>query len=379
MDTLYTKASTLDTIIRANGDIIDANEQETFTLQEFRQLVIEYRRQNKDFLIARVSTSDERASEQHHFYYTASEVNKILFKYETDRRLLHRIKVRNPLNNLFIVGAVVYYKVSVDEVDRAISSYYENRLNSSTGFGNLLKSNSFSTNELDDEGSDKNTNFKAKSGFLLDKRSKADNKSHVGTDEYPPEKNRPKMDKYNQMPGKSCNTLNLNKYLNISDSSPLASSSNYSEMVQSVNGSCQLLNIRDRLVYNAEYFGTDDDFLMSNEIRNYFRQNCIDDDDDFLFELDRTHADIFALLETGTDSENEDMNEWKRILSFHVSLLLTLFGIMLLLGANPLIFIIAAPVIILIFMSFICSLMYITCCRRASFNSLAVRSVEGGL
>ncbi|KAG0438859.1 hypothetical protein DMUE_2837 [Dictyocoela muelleri] len=375
MERLYAKAQSLDTLIRVNQDIIDANEQETFTLQEFRQLILDYRSQNKDFLLARICTSDNPDNEQHHFYYTASEVNKILFKYETERRLLHRMKVRNPLNNLFVVGQVFYYKVSVAEVDRAINEYYENELNNSIGFTNFLKSTSFSTSEFNDDESSKKGNLNNKNLNLIENNEKNKSKpenSGIGKPEnIDIEKNKMK---------KSLDLLSKNQYttsqLNKSQSSHCSFNSNSNEMVQSVNGSCQFLNIRGRLIYNAEYFATDDDFLMNSEVRDYFRKNCIDDTDDFLFELDRAHTDIFALLESGSDDENEDINEWKRILSFHVSLLMALFGIMLLLGANPLIFIIAAPVIILIFMSFMCSLMYITCCRRASFNTLAVRSVE---
>jgi hypothetical protein len=106
-------------------DTVDANVPETFTLEEFRKIITDFRRAGKDFIIARVTTPDPyRQDVLYNYYYAASEVNKLLFKYESERRLLHRMKVRNPLNNMYIIGQVYYYKITVYEVDRAIVEYY---------------------------------------------------------------------------------------------------------------------------------------------------------------------------------------------------------------------------------------------------------------
>merc|ERR1711915_779814 len=77
--------------------------------------------QNKDLILARVNTPDPyRQDLLCSYYYIASEVNKVLFKYESSRRLLHRMKVRNPLNNMYIIGQVQYFRIKKEEVDRAI-------------------------------------------------------------------------------------------------------------------------------------------------------------------------------------------------------------------------------------------------------------------
>lgn len=324
-------ASTIDSVINIYGgpdigasEVIDkfnANEPETFTLEEYRNILLEFRKNNKDCIIAKV-TIPENA---HYNYYLASEINKLLFKFERDRRLLHRMKVRNPLNNQYIIGPVYYYKISCFDIDRAIVECF------------------FSTEK--EEGFGKRTTSE-----VVKKKPKHEYDTKKATSE-------------------------TDERSNISQS--LMDESPWTLIDDVKNGNLKLPNKRkDKIYYSAVYFASDDDFLMRADTREYFRVNSMDPAEEFLFELDRTHNDLFALLDTTSDSTDEDIVGWKRVLAIHMSVLITMLGVVILLGANPLILIVAFPLAVLTLISFLCSLLYIMVFRRDTFGSLAVRSME---
>lgn len=315
---------------------LDANSVETFTLDEFRSIILECRSKNIDFIIARVTTPDPYdQSTLYNFYYAASEINRVLFRFETDRRLLHRMKVRNPLNNMYILGQVYYYKITLEEIDKAIVDYYfhntadERRKSKLKAFSAVFRASSETQKRIPKEekvSKDASESICSSSRFI----------------ESPEEKN-PK------------------------------------EVLEKIRkGEIQLGPVTEdkKLVYNAYYFATDDDFLMQSEIREYFRRNTLDKDDDFLFEIDRTQNDFFALLESGDEEENEDIVSWKRILSAHVSMLITILGVCLLLGTGPLVVLIALPIALVLFLSFMAQIVYILFCRQNTFDTLAVQSME---
>lgn len=91
---LYTKAEAISSKVIISGapndtpspegaslDEIDADAHETFTLEEMRKLILTYRKKDKDFLIARVTTPDpEDQSVFYNFYYAAAEINRVLFR-----------------------------------------------------------------------------------------------------------------------------------------------------------------------------------------------------------------------------------------------------------------------------------------------------------
>ncbi|KCZ78489.1 hypothetical protein H311_00478, partial [Anncaliia algerae PRA109] len=113
------------------------------------------------------------------------------------------------------------------------------------------------------------------------------------------------------------------------------------------------------------------------EIRDYFRNNSPEgDEEEQLFELDRTNNDLFALLDANSEEEDDDSNGWKRVLTAHMSVLMSTLCIIILFGANPLILVIAFGVSLLVFASLLFSMAYVMCCRREAFDTLAVRSVE---
>ncbi|KAI9142986.1 hypothetical protein BKA69DRAFT_1113601 [Paraphysoderma sedebokerense] len=107
-------------------DIIDAANEDPFTLEPFESLLAAHAAQGKDFILARVTTVDpEDESRLYYSYYGAHHINKVLFRTQPEEGLLHRMKAKNPLNNMTIVGDVHYYIITPD-------SYFAARKNSST-------------------------------------------------------------------------------------------------------------------------------------------------------------------------------------------------------------------------------------------------------
>lgn len=89
-----------------------------FSLDAYSLLLRRHARIGKDLLLARVTTVS--AGRLFHDVYEAHAINKVLFRTQPEEGLLHRMKSRNPLNNLEIVGDVWYYRVSVLDIRRGI-------------------------------------------------------------------------------------------------------------------------------------------------------------------------------------------------------------------------------------------------------------------
>lgn len=313
-------------------DEIDGSAHETFSLEELRVLILNYRRKRKDFLIARVTTADpDNQSLFYNFYYAAGEINRVLFRYEPSRRLLHRMKVKNPLNNMYIIGQVFYYKLSYKDIDRAIINYYFNN------------------------AEEKNKSRKAFSAIFRHKYTSSDH-----------DKNK-----------KSKDSMFLEETTSDNQSvEEITSADIIEKMIKGEIETPKDISPARKLLYSAKYFASDDDFLIKQDIRDYFKRNALDPDDEFLYELDRTQNDFMALIDDDSGDEDDDLNDWRRVLSAHISFALAVVFICLVIGTGPLIILIFLPAAILIFLSFIFSLCYVLCCRRGTFDSLAVNSVE---
>ncbi|KAF9960810.1 hypothetical protein BGZ72_005816 [Mortierella alpina] len=99
-------------------DQLDALDEDPFTLDSFENLMRMHANKGKDFILARVTTQDPNDDTKHYYsYYGAHQINKVLFRTQPDEGLLHRMKARNPLNNMLVVGDVHYYIVSADDVN----------------------------------------------------------------------------------------------------------------------------------------------------------------------------------------------------------------------------------------------------------------------
>ncbi|KAF9934681.1 hypothetical protein FBU30_001005 [Linnemannia zychae] len=96
---------------------LDAMDEDPFTLDSFENLMRIHASKGKDFIIARVTTQDSHENKHYHSYYSAHQINKVLFRTQPEEGLLHRMKARNPLNNMLIVGDVHYYSISAADVN----------------------------------------------------------------------------------------------------------------------------------------------------------------------------------------------------------------------------------------------------------------------
>ncbi|KCZ80372.1 hypothetical protein H312_02240 [Anncaliia algerae PRA339] len=316
-------------------DLISADDAETFTFEEFRKLIYEARSLNKDFLLARVTTNDPKDNALFfNYYYSANEINKILFKYESSRKLLHRMKVKNPLNNMYIVGQVYYYKITLENYDKAVVDYFFSekpiqRKKTRRAFSTILRNK-----EIEEEHD-----------RIDNKRSKDTNDIRLNVD---------RDDAPQKDPLETINDVRRGLIFIPTE-----------------------IKKEMKITFDAKYFGSDDDFLLKQEIRDYFRNNSPEgDEEEQLFELDRTNNDLFALLDANSEEEDDDSNGWKRVLTAHMSVLMSTLCIIILFGANPLILVIAFGVSLLVFASLLFSMAYVMCCRREAFDTLAVRSVE---
>lgn len=300
-------------------DVINAEEGEPFTLETFKKSILESLKSGKEYIIAKVTTSDpNNAASLYNYYYSAYEINKILFKYESDRHLLHRMKVRNPMNNMFIMGQVYYYKVTNDALSQALQEYDHPAEESVRG----------------------TTKAFTAAPFL------GCSSSYVGAPS-------PKPQEYEMQ------TVSRD----LMRTPPIQAGDRKSS--------------RKTLKVRARYFASDSDFLVKSQVREYFKQNVVNKDDYFIFELERTQNDFLALLESPEGSDTSgDAETWKRALTAHLSFIVVIFCLLLFLGASPAIFFVILPLAGFFFLSMLFSVVYIFCCRRRTFGSIDVNDVE---
>lgn len=92
------------------NESISLGLEESFTLETYQSLIDGAKKNGKKLLLARVITVDPfNSGSLYYFYYEANHINKVLFRKETNCSILHRMKSKNPLNNMPIVGDVQYY------------------------------------------------------------------------------------------------------------------------------------------------------------------------------------------------------------------------------------------------------------------------------
>jgi len=89
-------------------DELDALDEDPFTLDSFENLMRLHASKCKDFIIARVTTQDPNEDTKvYHSYYSAHQINKVLFRTQPEEGLLHRMKARNvrcPTQRVLLVG-----------------------------------------------------------------------------------------------------------------------------------------------------------------------------------------------------------------------------------------------------------------------------------
>jgi hypothetical protein len=100
--------------------LLDTDTVEIFTLERFKDLVVSHFRNGLDFIIAEIATRGHTGGSIFHSFYSASEINRILFCVDEANRLLYRVRTRNPINNLDAVGEVKYYRLTRELVQKDI-------------------------------------------------------------------------------------------------------------------------------------------------------------------------------------------------------------------------------------------------------------------
>jgi hypothetical protein len=77
-------------------DVVDASNDDPFTLDSFENLIRLHAQKGKDFIMARVTTADPQDPNKfYHSYYAAHHINKVLFRTQPEEGLLHRMCARN--------------------------------------------------------------------------------------------------------------------------------------------------------------------------------------------------------------------------------------------------------------------------------------------
>ncbi|KAJ1548831.1 hypothetical protein HK405_014410 [Cladochytrium tenue] len=87
-------------------DTVHSSCEDPFTLESFEMSIRNHARAGKNFIIARVATLDSVDNKRHYHYYSAHQINKVLF----------RTQPEEPLNNLTVVGDVHYFAIDATQV-----------------------------------------------------------------------------------------------------------------------------------------------------------------------------------------------------------------------------------------------------------------------
>lgn len=309
-------------------DVIDArNTEEPFTLDAFDELVQMHLDKGKDFILARVTTVDPLDDQRFYYsYYAAHQINRVLFRTQPELGLLHRMKAKNPMNNMTIVGDVHYYVIKqasspktklgglnktrsplrekfFDElvlspqVNSRIMAIKSNAVNSKELFGGapiaspnrhpISRLDSLRRNSADDAYSDPPTPLASSVPSLpgSTKQENAVDFSYLEETDASYRKVRSitfhnnrdgarsvaewvHMHNGNKKRGRSLDRPNISGRLKDDEN----------EMDRSILG-------EEAPAWEARYFASDDDYLMQASIRAYFKKQALETQDTVLFSI----------------------------------------------------------------------------------------------
>lgn len=222
-------------------DVIDANSLEAISLESYSTLALCAKDAGKDFILAQVTTADPKdPSRVFHSYYLGHNINKLAFRQEFDLGLLHRMRAKNPLNNMEIDGNISYFSISAIGIEAALKSYEKNQI--------LRDVQQTSQKIVDVEAAISSFN-ESKHKRSLSEGNLADFKSHT-----------------------SSSSLSINSFLK-------EDYSNESLLHKSLS--------LDMIVFDLRFVGTDEDYLHQQAFRDYFAENSIEEGDHIIFRLRR--------------------------------------------------------------------------------------------
>ncbi|KAI3631025.1 hypothetical protein MIR68_010515 [Amoeboaphelidium protococcarum] len=259
-------------------DDVDAGNEDPFSLESFEGLINAHHKAGKDFLIARVITmtpqtydtltnaenytisadgsktfiknQQELSGQVYKSYYAAHQINRSLFRTQPEEGLLHRMKAKNPMNNLNIVGDVHYFVVKCPQNQQAQS-------------GSMTRVNT-AADPLNASG---NGIANAETASITSSSSMPNLNSETAID------------------GdlkRNSSSASLNLTMDTATTTDKVRSDSQNTLVNAD------INVQDNAQtqeYTAQFYATDDDFLMRRHIREYFKQNAMSPEDVFLFTL----------------------------------------------------------------------------------------------
>lgn len=273
--------------------ILDCETEESFTLESFGGLLKAAGAAKKDFIIARITTLDPSGPKPHlyHSHYSAHQINKILFRTQPEEALLHRMKSRNPLNNMLIVGEVNYYVIRPKDVEAALDRYASLVKNQKDG-EHLENPNPIPL-ETAPTTADSSASLTDSLLYGLLQRKKLETEQ-LGAVAGSPELNVAPFENAADFTSPHQGALDLDARVSRNSSS---ASLNRSDSVSKLPTDGQ-----PAILYEAHPFATDDDFLVRPEVREYFKVNSVNPDDYLLFTLYRSNAGMTEIPVTGFTS-----------------------------------------------------------------------------
>jgi len=121
-------------------DSVSVEYEDSFCLDTFGELIEQHQNSEpkgtKNFIIARVQTWDHKQPDKAYYsYYNAYQLNKILFQTQIylGKKLIHRLRVLNPLTNTDIIGNVNYFIVKGKTSELQKENNNEVKLNIESG------------------------------------------------------------------------------------------------------------------------------------------------------------------------------------------------------------------------------------------------------
>lgn len=246
-------------------DTIEGDQEDPFTLDTFESLAKNHMEQGKDFILARVITQDECTQKLFYNFYAAHHINKVLFRTQPEEGLLHRMKAKNPMNNMMVVGDVHYYVIR----------FNDGKCNP------LVKSASIkSSNPLTEVARSQQVRGTRSPPSPTNSIKRSPSLPIIGDSD----NNNPEMLIADSVEVKSFPEKVERRPSLVSDSlisRPPEDSIDNEKLTQQNQPS----NIDDPLVFTARLYSTDDDYLMKRYVREYFKKNALNAEDIFLFTL----------------------------------------------------------------------------------------------
>ncbi|CAI2169940.1 12427_t:CDS:2 [Funneliformis geosporum] len=324
---------------------LDATTEDPFTLESFDTLIQQHAEKNKDFIIAKVTTVDPLDElKYYHSFYSGHHINKILFRTQPDQGLLHRMKAKNPLNNMNIIGDVHYYVVKAASVKKSQTFAKSSSMSATSRKTLAVKEEGVSivaTSSLDktEEGdftinvddvisiadnlhsappsiwnfnneeevvvaiemnshSSKNVKNKRWSAdYSIKSPPKAftsDNNNSSTSGNLEKLLSSIKIKNYNNSNNNNNKDSQSSKEFSISfpknDVNTNPSSSLENESILSPTTTVTHIDVGDNSIhYKATFYATDDDFLMRSTVRQFFKSNALDPVDAQLFTINSPH------------------------------------------------------------------------------------------